>query len=356
VPTSLARMFSDSAEGSRGKTVGLYAVLIAANGLAWTWALVTFAGRPTLLGTALLAYTLGLRHAVDADHIAAIDNVVRKLMQEGKRPHSVGFFFALGHSTVVLVATLVVAAAAVALQGRPDDFKTIGGIVGTGVSALFLLAIAIVNFVIFIRIWQSFRHLRRGGRFEPEHFELLLAGRGLLARLFRTLFRVVSKSWHMYPLGLLFGLGFDTATEIGLLGISAAQAAQGMTRGATLIFPVLFAAGMALVDTTDGVFMVGAYGWAFANPIRKLWYNLTITAVSVLVALLIGGVQVLGLLADKLAIEGGVWSSVKDLKDSLGTFGVFVIGLFVLCWIVSALIYRWNRYDELGADVARSQN
>jgi high-affinity nickel-transport protein len=160
----------------------------------------------------------------------------------------------------------------------------------------------------------------------------------------------------MYPLGLLFGLGFDTATEIGLLGVSAAQAAQGMTTGATLIFPVLFTAGMALVDTTDGVFMVGAYGWAFANPIRKLWYNLTITAVSVLVALLIGGVQVLGLLADKLAFEGGVWSSVKDLKDSLGTFGVFVIGLFVLCWIVSALIYRWNRYDELGADVARPQN
>ena len=354
--SSFVRMFSDSAEGSRGKTLGLFAVLIAANALAWTWALVTFSGLPTLLGTALLAYTLGLRHAVDADHIAAIDNVVRKLMQEGKRPHSVGFFFALGHSTVVLVATLVVAAAAVALQGRPDDFKTIGGIVGTCVSALFLLAIAVVNFVIFIRIWQSFRHLRRGGRFEPEHFELLLAGRGLLARLFRTLFRVISKSWHMYPLGLLFGLGFDTATEIGLLGISAAQAAQGMTRGATLIFPVLFAAGMALVDTTDGVFMVGAYGWAFANPIRKLWYNLTITAVSALVALLIGGIQVLGLLADKLAFEGGVWSSVKDLKDSLGTFGVFVIGLFVLCWIVSALIYRWNRYDELGADVARPQN
>jgi len=349
-------MFSDSAEGSRGKTLGLFAVLITANGLAWTWALLTFAGRPTLLGTALLAYTLGLRHAVDADHIAAIDNVVRKLMQEGKRPHSVGFFFALGHSTVVLVATLVVAAAAVALQGRPDDFKTIGGIVGTCVSALFLLAIAIVNFVIFIRIWQSFQHLRRGGRFEPEHFELLLAGRGPLARLFRTLFRVISKSWHMYPLGLLFGLGFDTATEIGLLGISAAQAAQGLTRGATLIFPVLFTAGMALVDTTDGVFMVGAYGWAFANPIRKLWYNLTITGVSVLVDLLVGGVQVLGLVADKLAFEGGVWSSVKDLNDSLGMFGVFVIGLFVLCWIVSALIYRWNRYDELGADVARPQN
>jgi nickel/cobalt transporter (NiCoT) family protein len=353
VPPSLVQMFSDSAEGPRGRTVWLYAVLIAANGLAWTWALVTFAGQPTLLGTALLAYTLGLRHAVDADHIAAIDNVVRKLMQEGKRPYSVGFFFALGHSTVVVVATLAVAAAAVALEGRADGFKTIGGLVGTGVSALFLLAIAVVNFVIFIRIWRSFQHLRRGGRFEPEHFELLLAGRGLLARLFRTLFRVISKSWHMYPLGLLFGLGFDTATEIGLLGISAAQVAQGIAIGSTLIFPTLFMAGMALVDTTDGVFMVGAYGWAFTNPIRKLWYNLTITGVSVLVALLIGSIEVLGLLADKLAFEGGLWSSVRGLKDSLGTFGIFVVGLFVLCWIVSALIYRWNRYDELATDVAR---
>jgi nickel/cobalt transporter (NiCoT) family protein len=355
VTPSLARMFSDSAEGSRGKTVGLYAVLIAANGLAWTWSLVTFAGQPTLLGTALLAYTLGLRHAVDADHIAAIDNVVRKLMQEGKRPHSVGFFFALGHSTVVLVATLAVAAAAVVMEGRPGDFRTIGGIVGTGVSALFLLAIAIVNFVIFIRIWRGFQHLRSGGRFEPEHFELLLAGRGLLARLFRRLFRVISKSWHMYPLGLLFGLGFDTATEIGLLGISAAQAARGITIGSTLIFPVLFTVGMALVDTTDGVFMVSAYGWAFANPIRKLWYNLTITGISVLVALLIGSIEVLGLLADKLAFEGGMWNSVRLLKDSLGTFGVFVIGLFVLSWIVSAVIYRWNRYDAL-PDIARPHN
>jgi len=351
VPTSFARMFSDSAEGPRGKMVGIYTVLVGANALAWTWALVTFAGRPTLLGTALLAYTLGLRHAVDADHIAAIDNVVRKLMQEGKRPHSVGFFFALGHSTVVVVATLAVAATAVALENRADEFKTIGGLVGTGVSALFLLAIAIVNLVILIGIWRSFQHVRRGGQFEPEHFDLLLAGRGMLARLFRTLFQVISKSWHMYPLGLLFGLGFDTATEIGLLGISAAQAAQGMSAGSTLIFPALFTAGMALVDTTDGVFMVGAYGWAFANPIRKLWYNLTITAVSVVVALLIGSIEVLGLLADKLAFEGGVWSSVRSLKESLGTFGFFLIGVFVLCWIVSALIYRWNRYDELAPDV-----
>jgi nickel/cobalt transporter (NiCoT) family protein len=345
-------MFDDSRSRQRGEVVSLYALLIAANACAWIWALVEFAGQPALLGTALLAYTFGLRHAVDADHIAAIDNVVRKLMQVGQRPVSVGFFFALGHSTVVVLATVAIAATAAALRGRFEEFKEVGGVIGTSVSALFLLSIAVVNLVVLIGVWRSFNHVRQGGRIEPEHLDVFVAGGGVLARLFRTLFGIVSRSWHMYPLGFLFGLGFDTATEIGLLGISAAQVAQGMSIWSILIFPALFTSGMALVDTTDGVFMVRAYGWAFTNPIRKLWYNLTITAVSVVVAFLVGGIEALGLLADKLNLEGSFWDTIRSLNESFGTVGFVVIGAFVLCWIVSAFIYRWNHYEELASEIS----
>jgi nickel/cobalt transporter (NiCoT) family protein len=345
--TLSASMFDDASSRQRGELLGLYGLLIAANACAWIWAFAEFGHQPTLLGTALLAYTFGLRHAVDADHIAAIDNVVRKLMQVGQRPLSVGFFFALGHSTVVVLATVAIAATAAALQSRFEEFREIGGVIGTGVSALFLLSIAIVNLVVLIGVWRTFRYVRRGGRIEPEHLDMFNGGGGLFARLFRALFGIVSRSWHMYPLGFLFGLGFDTATEIGLLGISATQVAQGTSMWSILVFPALFTSGMALVDTTDGVFMVGAYGWAFANPIRKLWYNLTITAVSVVVAFLIGGIEALGLFADKLDLRGGFWGSIRSLNESLGTVGFVVIGVFVVCWIVSALIYRWKRYDEL---------
>jgi high-affinity nickel-transport protein len=203
--------------------------------------------------------------------------------------------------------------------------------------------------LILIRVWETFQHVRRGGHFEPEKMDSLLSGPGILARLFRGLFQIASKSWHMYPLGILFGLGFDTATEISLLGLSATQVEQGMSLWSMLIFPALFTAGMALVDTVDGILMVGAYGWAFANPIRKLWYNLTITAVSVLVAFFIGGVEALGLLADRLGLEGGFWRAISNLGESLGAFGFIVIGVFVVCWLASTAIYRWNRFDELAA-------
>jgi nickel/cobalt transporter (NiCoT) family protein len=342
----IAYLFSDGPEAPRGKIICLYVLIVAANAAVWISAFLLFGNQTTLLGSAFLAYALGLRHAVDADHIAAIDNVARKLMQEGRRPLSVGLFFSLGHSTVVIIATIAVAATAVALQNRFDAFKSIGGIIGTSVSAFFLLAIAIVNSVILIRVWRTFQHVRRGGRFEPERFDSLIAGRGFLASLFRGLFRMISKSWHMYPLGFLFGLGFDTATEIGLLGLSATQVQQGMSLWSMLIFPLLFTAGMVLVDTTDGILMVGAYGWAFTNAIRKLWYNLTITAVSVIVAFFIGGVEALGLVADRLGLEGRFWG---NLDETLGLFGFIVIGVFIVSWIVSAMVYRWKRYDELAS-------
>ncbi|HTO65506.1 MAG TPA: HoxN/HupN/NixA family nickel/cobalt transporter [Bradyrhizobium sp.] len=340
-------MFNDSASRQRGRLIAISLLLIAANAGAWIWAIVAFAGQPSLIGTAFLAYTLGLRHAVDADHIAAIDNVVRKLMQDGRRPLSVGLFFALGHSTVVVLATIAVAATATALQARFGDIQKVGGMIGTAVSAAFLLAIAAVNLVILAGVWRSFRAVRRGERIAPDDLNSLTVGGGVLARLFRSLFRVITASWQMYPLGFLFGLGFDTASEIALVGISAMQVAQGMPIWSMLVFPALFTSGMALVDTTDGVLMVGAYGWAFANPVRKLWYNLTITAVSVVVAVLIGGIEALGLLSDRLDLDGPFWSAIRHLNGSLGGAGIVVVAAFVLCWIVSALIYRWKRLDEL---------
>ena len=342
----LTTAIDDASANQRAKIVALYAFLLTASAAIWTWALIALADRPTLLGTAFLAYVLGLRHAVDADHIATIDNVVRKLMQEGKRPYAVGLFFSLGHSLSIAVAVAAIAGTAFALQGRFAEFKSIGSVIGTGASAFFLLAIAVINLVILRGVWQSFRKARRGEPVEDQELNALLAGRGLLARIFRPLFRMVSRSWQMFPVGFLFGLGFDTATEISLFAVAASQASGGMTIGTIMIFPALFTAGMTLIDTTDSVLMVGAYGWAFLNPIRKIWYNLTITAVSVLVALLIGGIEALGLIADKLGLEGRFWDAIGDLNGGLANFGYLVVGIFIASWAVSYLLYRWQRLDQ----------
>jgi high-affinity nickel-transport protein len=346
VLTFLKMTVDDTSADQRAKIGAIYVLLLVANALIWTWAVVALAGRPTLLGTAVLAYVLGVRHAVDADHIAAIDNVVRKLMQEGKRPFAVGLFFSLGHSFVVALAVAAIAATAFALQDRVLEFKSIGGIIGTGASAFFLLAIAVINLVILRGVWRSFRLARRGEPVAEQELNLLLSGRGFLARIFRPLFRMVSRSWQMFPIGFLFGLGFDTATEISLFAVAASQAAGGLSFATVMIFPALFAAGMILFDTTDSVLMVGAYGWAFLNPIRKIWYNLTITAVSVVVALLIGGIEALGLIADQLGLEGAFWHVIGDLNDGLGNFGYFVVGIFLASWAVSYLIYRLRGLDR----------
>jgi len=342
----LKNAVDDASSDQRGKISAIYVLLLAINGAAWAWAVIALADRPTLLGTAILAYVLGLRHAVDADHIASIDNVVRKLMQEGKEPVSVGLFFALGHSLAIALAVAGIAAAAFALEGRFQQLKSVGSIVGTGASAFFLLTIAAINLVILRGVWQSFRRARCGEPVAEHELDLLLSGRGLLARLFRPLFRMVSRSWQMLPVGLLFGLGFDTATEISLFTVAASQASGGMTFGTVMIFPALFTAGMTLVDTTDSVLMVGAYGWAFLNPLRKIWYNLTITAISVVVALMIGGIEALGLIAGKLRLEGSFWDLVGDLNQVLANFGYLVVGVFIASWAISYLIYRWQRLDR----------
>lgn len=325
----------------------MLSALVLANVAAWLWAYALFAGRPIILGTALLAWIFGLRHAVDADHIAAIDNVVRKLMQQGQRADTVGFFFSLGHSTIVVAAVVILALTATAFRDEMASFKATGGLIGTSVSAFFLLAIAVANAVILANVWKTFRRVSRGGALDHDGLDDLLAGRGFFARLLRPVFGLVKRPWHMYPLGFLFGLGFDTATEVGVLSISASEAANGMPIWHILVFPTLFTAGMALVDTLDSVLMSGAYGWAYVNPIRKLWYNLSITAASIVVAIFIGGVEALGLFASRLGLEGGFWDVIATLNDSLAGFGFVVVGLFVMVWLISVLVFRLRGYDRL---------
>ncbi len=330
------------------RLAGMYVVLALANIAVWCWALCSFRSQPVLLGTALLAYGFGLRHAVDADHIAAIDNVTRKLMQEGKRPVSVGFFFALGHSTVVVLAALLIALTTTGLAGRFDAFKDVGGVLGTVVSAGFLFIIAGMSLAILVGVWRAFQRVRRGGAYSDTDFDMLLNSRGLLARILRPLFRLVSQAWHMFPLGFLFGLGFDTATEIALLGVSAEQAAQGTSIWSILVFPALFTAGMSLIDTTDGVIMLGAYDWAFVHPVRKLYYNLVITAVSVVVAVLIGGIEVLCLLGDQFGMQGWFWQGIGGLNENFSALGFGIIGVFVIAWSASVIYYRYAGLDKLG--------
>jgi len=339
--------FGDRRATVRVKIIGLYGILVLANLLAWAWALAAFYDHKLLLGTALIAYGFGLRHAVDADHIAAIDNVTRKLMQEGKRPTAVGFFFALGHSTVVILATCLIALTASTLQSRFPELLEAGAVMGTLVSALFLFLIAIINIVVLVGVFRLFRRVRRGGKYTEDELNVFLARRGLLGRLFRSLFGLISRSWHMYPLGFLFGLGFDTATEIGLLSISAGEAAKGLSMWSILVFPALFTAGMSLVDTSDGILMLGAYGWAFVNPVRKLFYNLTITLISVIVAVVVGGIEVLGLVAEKLGLAGGLWDAVNIAAENFGVLGYIVIGIFIASWLASFVMCRAMGYNKI---------
>lgn len=324
----------------------LLSFLVVANVAVWVWAYGLFHAQPLMLGTALLAWGLGLRHAVDADHIAAIDNVTRKLMQDGQRPVAVGFWFAVGHSAIIAIASVTIALTANALS-QFGAFKEVGGIIATAISALFLFAIAAMNLMILRSVWSTFAHVRAGGTYVEDDLDMLLGGRGPMSRLFRPMFRLVSKSWHMAPLGFLFGLGFDTATEVAILGMSASQAASGLSIGTILVLPALFAVGMALIDTADGVVMLGAYEWAFVKPIRKLYYNITITLISAVVAIVIGGIEAMALIGDKLGLTGAPWQIAARLAENFNSLGFAIIGLFVLCWLASFAIYRWKRFDEI---------
>jgi high-affinity nickel-transport protein len=309
------------------------------------WGLVAFyaASHPVLGGLGVLAYTFGLRHAFDADHISAIDNTTRKLLAEGGRPLGVGFFFSLGHSTVVFVLSLALAVAVGAVHSALPTLQLYGGTVGAAVSGLFLWAIAGLNLVVLIGILGLWRDMRSGS-FDEQALESRLLERGLMSRIFRRPLAMVRSSAHMYPLGVLFGLGFDTASEVGLLVITAGAASGKIPPLATLALPILFAAGMSLMDTADGVFMSKAYRWAFAGPVRKIYYNVTVTALSVTVALVIGTIELGQVVSSKLGWTGGFWAWLQRLD--FGTLGYAIVGLFALTWLLAVVVWRWRGLEE----------
>ncbi|ORV90016.1 nickel transporter [Mycobacterium interjectum] len=339
--------------------LGAMAAVIAALHLAGWITLVlivdperfSVGGKAFGVGVGLTAYTLGMRHAFDADHIAAIDNTTRKLMSDGQRPLAVGFFFSLGHSTVVFGLALLLATgtrAVIKATAGPveDDSSALHhytGLIGTSVSGIFLYLIAILNVIVLVGILRVFVRLRRG-EYDESELERQLQNRGLLNRFLGRFTQSITKSWHLYPVGLLFGLGFDTATEIALLVLAGTSAAAGLPWYAILCLPVLFTAGMCLLDTIDGSFMNFAYGWAFASPVRKIYYNITITGLSVAVALLIGTVELLGLFADQLGWRGPFWRWLGGLD--LNTVGFVVVGIFVATWVLALLVWRVARIEE----------
>lgn len=329
--------------GDKRKLALFYLALIGANIATWAWALLAFANQPALLGASLLAYGLGLRHAIDADHIAAIDNVTRKLMADGQRPHAVGLFFSLGHSTIVVAMTVIVGLTTVLLTTQYEDLAHWGSLIGTATSALFLLFIGMANLIV---LFGLFRALRRANSAPPQSsgqnadIDALVHNRGIWGRLFRRFFGLVNKSWHMYPLGLLFGLGFDTATEIGLLSLSAAHAGAGVGLWSILVFPALFTAGMSLLDTTDGLLMIKAYGWAFAEPKRKLYYNLAITIVSIVVALGIGIIQLVNFAHLNWGYEQGPWPLAAWVGAHSTAIGLGMVSLFFFMLIGARALYR----------------
>jgi len=333
--------------GERRRLCGFFGAVILLHVMGWGALLTYGIGHPAFIGLGGLAYTFGLRHAFDADHISAIDNTTRKLLQERRRPVGVGFFFSMGHSTVVFVIALALGLAIKTLvQGVVSDggeLRNVGGVIGTSVSGVFLIVIGVLNLLILFDILRVYRRMRQGEYDRYSLHQELVAG-GLLSRIFGRLFKLVSQSWHLYPIGFLFGLGFDTASEVALLAISAGAAAQGLPFQVVVSLPIIFAAGMSLMDTTDGAFMSKAYAWAFSNPIRKVFYNLTVTALSVFVALFVGVVEIGQLLIGQLGLKGGIFDAIGAL--SFGSLGFVIVGAFALTWAAAFTIFKVRRVEE----------
>jgi high-affinity nickel-transport protein len=333
--------------GERVRLGGFYGAVAFIHLVGWGALLTYGAGHPAFLGLGGLAYTFGLRHAFDADHISAIDNTTRKLLQERKKPIGVGFFFSLGHSTVVFLIALLLGLAVKSLvQGvvsENGELKNIGGLVGTSVSGVFLIVIGVLNLLILLDIVRVYRRMKQG-QYDRDSLQHELVAGGFMTRIFGRLFKFVGASWQMYPIGFLFGLGFDTASEVALLAISAGAAAQNLPFLAVISLPIIFAAGMSLMDTTDGAFMSKAYAWAFSHPIRKVFYNLTVTGLSVFVALFVGVVELSQLLINQLKLQGQPWDAVGGLNFS--SMGFIIVGAFAVTWIVAFAVFRLRRVEE----------
>ncbi len=337
----------------RRRLITIYALLIGFNIVIWAILLASSAKYAVLLGLAPVAFGFGLRHAVDPDHIAAIDNTTRKLMQDGQRPVAVGFFFSLGHSTVVFLLSVLIAISAAWVKTNLPHMQYVGGVIGTIVSGVFLVIIAIINLIVFVDIYRTWRKVVRGGTYDAKTLDEYLSNRGLIARLLRPMLRVVSHSWNMYFIGFLFGLGFDTASEVGILGMSAATGASGMPVYLILLLPLLFVGGMSLIDTSDGIAMLGAYGWAYIRPVRKLYYNMSITAFSIAIALVIGGIELLQVFIQETGLTGGVWDFIANTIN-ISNWGFIIIGLFLLAWIGSIAYYKLRNIDRLDEELARA--
>jgi len=323
--------------------------LLSTNALIWIAAIAAFRGHGNLLYLGGVTYLLGLAHALDADHICAIDNVTRKLIQEGQRPTLVGFYFSFGHSTVVLLLTLAIAATAAGIESHFHALADVGGTIGTIVSSVILFAIAAINLVVLQGISRTFKKMIRGEEYVDQDLPALLESMGRIGRAVRPLLRLLDRSWKMFGVGFLFGLGFDTATQVGMLGIAATAAGNGMQLHKIIMFPLLFTAGMCLVDTADGVMMLGAYGWAFVHPVQKLYYNMMITAVSALLAVFVGGLEIFGVVGSKFELQGAFWSSISRMNDGYHfcLLGLLIVSIFAVSWAVSVVLFRRMGYHQL---------
>jgi high-affinity nickel-transport protein len=349
VPARRTRLSFSTSEWTR--LAGLYGFIGILHVVGWGLYLHYAAHYPPLVGLGFVAYMFGLRHAFDADHIAAVDDTVRYLLQKGKKPLGVGFFFSLGHSTVVLVLAIAIGYAASAVKREMPTLQNIGGVLGASVSGTFLWVIGILNLLVLLDILKVWQRAKTGAH-SHAHLEQLLTQRGLINRLFGgRLQKLMNHSWQMYPLGLLFGLGFDTASEVGLLAMSAGASAGNLPTPAVLSLPILFAAGMTMMDTTDGVLMSKAYNWAFLNPLRKIFYNITTTGLSIVVALVIGTIELLQVFITVGGWHGALFDFIAGLD--FGILGYLIVGLFLLAWALSVALWKFGRIEErYGAPLA----